>query len=368
LIGRLVCGLSVGLNSAIVPLFINEVSPIELNGVTGTMNQVGICMGVLTSYLLGYLVPYTTSTSTDTDNVIWRIILVVPGFTAMLRIFLLSTFFSYDTPKYLVFKGDDDRARQVLARIYTPNFATEQLMMLKKEKEAETMAGNKLTFSELFTKKYSRRLFVGCGLSALQQLSGINALITFSNQVFIGTSSSEPSESNFDTARTYTVLFGSINLLTPLIASGFMTKVGRKTLLITGNIVCMICLLIFPITALPAIIQKLSVFVYTIGFGFSLGPIVWLYNAEILPDIGIGIAVLVNWVCAMLVVQTFTLLSGPLGDSAFLIFFGFCVIGLFFLIVFVKETKDKTAAEIEEMYTPVEDESTSNSKLLKRDS
>jgi len=54
LIGRLVCGLSVGLNSAIVPLFINEVSPIELNGVTGTMNQVGICMGVLTSYLLGY--------------------------------------------------------------------------------------------------------------------------------------------------------------------------------------------------------------------------------------------------------------------------------------------------------------------------
>lgn len=372
LVGRIICGFAVGLNSSIVPLFINEVSPIELNGITGSMNQVWICIGVLTSYLTGYFVPFTTSAEPGEPEIIWQIIFTVPGITAALRILLLTFVFPYDTPRYLVLKGDEDKARQILAKIYSPDLANEQLMLLKKEREAETMAGNKLTFKDLLSPKYSRRLLVGCGLSVLQQLSGINALITFSNQVFLG-DQSDASNQTFDqlqtaseTARTYTVLFGVINLVTPLVTGFIANKVGRKTLLITGDIVCMVCLVLFPIPGLPTIIQKASVFVYSIGFGFSLGPIVWLYIPEVLPDIGIGIAVLANWVTATIVVQTFTILYAALGNYSFWIFFGFCLVGLLFLIVFVKETKDKTPLEIENMYLPPGyKDSTLGTQLLK---
>jgi MFS family permease len=36
--GRAICGFAVGLNSALVPLYINEISPTSVSGIAGTMN------------------------------------------------------------------------------------------------------------------------------------------------------------------------------------------------------------------------------------------------------------------------------------------------------------------------------------------
>jgi MFS family permease len=51
-IGRFICGISVGINSVLVPLYINEISPIHIKGVMGAANQIFICLGVLLAYIM----------------------------------------------------------------------------------------------------------------------------------------------------------------------------------------------------------------------------------------------------------------------------------------------------------------------------
>ena len=43
------------------------------------------------------------------------------------------------------------------------------------------------------------------------------------------------------------------------------------------------------------------IFVYNFGFGVSLGPIAWVYNADILPDTGLAIATTANWFSAFII-------------------------------------------------------------------
>jgi len=43
------------------------------------------------------------------------------------------------------------------------------------------------------------------------------------------------------------------------------------------------------------------IFFYGIAFSLSLGPIVWLYDAEILPDAGLALSTFTNWLFAAVI-------------------------------------------------------------------
>jgi hypothetical protein len=82
------------------------------------------------------------------------------------------------------------------------------------------------------------------------------------------------------------------------------------------------------------------IFCYYLAFNFSLGPIVWLYNSEILPEKGISIATLANWYGGTVVTLVLPYFSAfwPL----FLIFGIVCVISTLFCMKYVKETIGKS--------------------------
>jgi len=189
----------------------------------------------------------------------------------------------------------------------------------------------------------------------------------YSTSLFIGTSkksTEHEEEEAYDEGRQLTVLFGIVNMLTPLIASAFTTKIGRKTLLVVGTAIDVASLFVLSFSSSIPILSKIAVFSYTVGYGFSLGPIVWIYIAEILPDLGVGMSVLFNWLSAMIVVLTYPLLPDSWGDYRF-ITFAFCLVaGLLFMLLFVKETLGKQPNEIAEIYATTEDDSTVD--LLKK--
>lgn len=90
------------------------------------------------------------------------------------------------------------------------------------------------------------------------------------------------------------------------------------------------------------------IFAYIIFFEFSLGPIPWLFVAEIATPKGFSIAVVTNWLCTLAVaLATPYLISGAL----FIVFGGFCVLCGLFSLFLLKETKGLTAAEIQELYS-----------------
>ena len=63
LIGRFLYGITAGLNSALVPLYIREISPVEYSGETGSVAMIFLHLGILVSYLFGFGNPTLDSTS-----------------------------------------------------------------------------------------------------------------------------------------------------------------------------------------------------------------------------------------------------------------------------------------------------------------
>lgn len=44
---------NVGLNTSLVPMYISEIAPLNLRGGLGTVNQLGVTVGILFSQILG---------------------------------------------------------------------------------------------------------------------------------------------------------------------------------------------------------------------------------------------------------------------------------------------------------------------------
>lgn len=157
-------------------------------------------------------------------------------------------------------------------------------------------------FKDLFLSiKNNKTLRMGCILSGLQQLSGINFLIVSSANVF-------PNEKKF-----YTMVLGIVNCVTGSFGIFLLKKHYKKNLLIgaLGMCLCYIGIIILAIiksnfgtnTVNYTYISICLVFISC--FELSVGPIMWIYCADILCERGIAITSSVNWVCASIIIGVF---------------------------------------------------------------
>lgn len=93
---------------------------------------------------------------------------------------------------------------------------------------------------------------------------------------------------------------------------------------------------------------------YIIFFSPGMGTVPWIVNSEIYPlrfrgACG-GIAATANWISNLIVAQSFLSLTQAIGTSwTFLIFGVISVVALFFVLIFVPETKGLPIEEIEKM-------------------
>jgi MFS family permease len=126
-------------------------------------------------------------------------------------------------------------------------------------------------------------------------------------------------------------------------------KVGRVKLLQYGGVVICCCLLVTGInflrdkedrndyTILIAVVLLRGV------FSFTLGPIVWLYMAEIVKPNIIPYGTIVNWFGATLVMLLFPILKEHLGGPGWIFIFNacFCLLSIIINAFTLVETKDK---------------------------
>ena len=81
-------------------------------------------------------------------------------------------------------------------------------------------------------KLYFKAFWIGCILSIVQQLSGINAVVFYSNDLFKGDSIGEEGEMS---ARIGTHIFGTVNMATALMSTLLLKSFGRRIILLIGQ-------------------------------------------------------------------------------------------------------------------------------------
>ncbi|MDJ0651980.1 MAG: sugar porter family MFS transporter [Simkaniaceae bacterium] len=339
---RFLVGLAIGVSSATAPLYIAELSPRHIRGGLVTINQLFITIGILGSYLIGFLFVESQS---------WRIMFVIAGIPAAFQ-FLIMAFFP-ESPRHLTNIGQKKRAFTLLKKLRATK-EDAQLEIAHIEKKRNT---KKPRWSELLSKKVRPALLVGVGVTVIQQITGINTIIYYAPTIFkfAGVSSSEA-------ALLATTWLGIINVLMTFVAIYLLDKVGRKPLLLFGLGGMAISLIVLGMgfnqivsNKLVGIIALICLFAYIGSFAYSLGPIGWLLNSEIYPlhirGKAMGVATCANWVANFIVTATFLNLINILGKAGtFWLYGAIGILGIFFIWRLVPETKGKSLEEIEEFW------------------
>ncbi len=337
-ISRVILGVALGLSSFTAPLYLSEISPKHLRGGMIATFQFMITVGILISYI-------TDTLLTPSESWRWMFgVTFFPAFVLFLAVLILPK-----SPRWLVMIGKKEEARQVLGRVRNANEINAELA------EIESTIHKTHSFREVIkSKTFLKVLMLGIVLQAIQQFSGINTVIYYAPSIFKLAGFATPIQQMWAT-----VVVGTVNMLTTIIAIMYVDRWGRKPILYFGLCTTTISLgllgYLFHVGIDSVVSQYLAVALvlsFIFGFAVSLGPIIWILCAEIFPlkgrDVGVGVTTATNWICNAIVGGTFlTLITnfGPASTFGLFAFIGF--LSLLIMIYFVPETKDVSLERIE---------------------
>ena len=188
--------------------------------------------------------------------------------------------------------------------------------------------GTRASWAEVFRLEWRRPLLIGVGLAIFQQITGINAIIYYADQIFA--SAGFVSQSSQTTVTTWAI--GGVNVLATLIAIAYIDRLGRRKLLLTGLIGMAISLIVVGIA---------FQFIGKTAAGATIFP-------GHIRGRAVAVATAVNWGSAFLVSQFFLTVIGAIGNSlTFWLFAVFCVIAWVWIYFRVPETKGQSLEQIQ---------------------
>ncbi|KAL5722122.1 hypothetical protein ACHQM5_005681 [Ranunculus cassubicifolius] len=344
IIGRLLAGIGIGISSALVPLYISEISPTEIRGALGSVNQLFICVGILAALVAG--LPLAK------NPLWWRTmfgIAVVPSILLALGMAVAP-----ESPRWLFQQGRTSEAEAAIKTLWGKERVAEVMHELREGSQgsAEPEAG----WLDLFSSRYWKVVSVGASLFLFQQLAGINAVVYYSTSVFRSAGITS------DVAAS--ALVGASNVFGTTIASSLMDKQGRKSLLMisfSGMAASMLLLaLSFTWKVLAPYSGPLAVIgtvLYVLSFSLGAGPVPALLLSEIFPSRirakAVALSLGMHWVSNFVIGLYFLSVVTKFGISrVYLGFSGVCIAAVLYIAAKVVETKGRSLEEIERALCP----------------
>jgi len=345
--GRLVVGFGVGVAAVAAPLYAAELAPAEHRGRFVSAYQLAITIGIFLAYLIDQAL------ASDRE---WRIMLGVSAVPALLL--LVAILPAVESPRWLVRMGQRDRARDSIVRARP---WVDPDVRLKSIEDSLRDEPPNASWSEVFAPAWRRPLTIGIGLAVFQQITGINAVIYYSDRIFAAAGFSSPQAQTMAT----TWAIGAVNVVATLIAVAFIDKLGRRPLLLAGLAgmcasLAAVGLAFFSagtaaMSPTAGMVTLVALILFIVSFAFSLGPVVWTVINEIFPGRvrgrAVAVATAVNWGAAFLVSEFFITLVDAIGEAGtFALFAIFCVAGGVWVYHRVPETTGRSLEQIESLW------------------
>ena len=331
LVFRFLGGIAVGGVSVVGTMYIAEIAPAKYRGRLVGMFQFNVVLGILMAYFSNYLVGLV-----GLGEVEWRWKLGVMAIPSIL--FFITLFFIPRSPRWLIKMGFIDEARTVL-NLTGEEFVEKEIAEILESVESEKTKGKEV----LFSKKFSYPIFLAVSIAMFNQLSGINGLLYYLNDIFAQAGFSKVS------GDLQSVAIGATNLLFTMLAMSIIDKAGRKLLLLIGSIGTAISLAGVAFIFFTNSHQNLLVWLlvsYIAFFGFSQGAVIWVYISEVFPNSvrskGQALGSFTHWTMAAVVSWTFPVMAEKSGGYPFLFFAAMMLLQFFVVKFWYVETKGKS--------------------------
>lgn len=336
-VARFFLGITIGLSVVTAPVFIAESSPPRIRGSLIVGYQVATVGGIMSAYLIGYGLATVGA---------WRwmfALSAVPAAAVGLLLLRLP-----DTPRWYAMRDRWDEAAHTLRRIDPDMDVDAELTGIRAALRAERSG----SVREMLRRPYLRATLFVVGLGFLIQITGINALIYFTPLIFkqLGLTGNV-------SQLLVPGLIQAAALVATVVALRIVDRVGRRVVLLIGIVAMMVAnaLLIAVFAAGlgggSSVLAFLGILLFTCGFDFGLGAMVWVYASESFParlrTAGASAMLTADLVANLLIAQFFlSVLGGVGGVWTFTIFLALAVVSLGYVWLLAPETKGRPLESI----------------------
>ena len=335
---RFLGGLGIGGSSVLGPLYIAEIAPAAWRGRLVGFFQFNVVAGILVAYFSNYVIG-TFDFGLESE---WRWKLGITALPALL--FFVMLFTIPRSPRWLATNGRIDEARDVLQKAGSPNYQSE-LADIQKSVRAEKESAA----VPLFSPRHRLPVILAISIGMFNQLSGINAILYYLNNIFAQAGYSKVS------GDMQAVFVGFTNLLFTTIAMTLIDKLGRKKLLLTGAVGTAACLFGVALIFYTQSHQNLLIWLlagFIAFFAFSQGAVIWVYLSEVFPQRarakGQSLGSFTHWFANAIISWIFPAVAAASGSLPFF-FFALMMVAQFFVVLLVyPETKGVTLEGMEE--------------------
>src|SRR5688500_5514083 len=343
---RFVGGIGVGVASVVAPIYTAEVAPPKYRGRLVGLVQFNIVLGILLAYLSNFILA-----STLPSDIAWRWMFMVMAVPA--AVFFLLLFTTPETPRWLYMVG---RRAEAVETIHRLTNSRDEADFEIREIEQTLAKDAEAARAPFFVRQNRKVILLAVAIAAFNQLSGINAILYYANDIFRMAGAGD------DSAALQSVVVGLVNLVTTMAALTVIDKIGRRRLMLIGSIGYLVSLgalaAVFTIydgqfTGASSVMVLAALVVFIAAPAFGQGSVIWVFISEIFPNRirarGQSLGSLTHWVFAAVVSWSFPGIAAALGGGAAFAVFFVCMVGqLVWVLKVMPETKNVPLEEMEQ--------------------
>jgi SP family sugar:H+ symporter-like MFS transporter len=358
IVWRVIGGLGVGAASVIAPAYIAEVSPARIRGRLGSLQQLAIVSGIFTALVSNAILANVAGGAAETlwfGLEAWRWMFMAEAVPAV--IYGVMALRLPESPRFLVARGDVDKASQVLydfsgeTNVNAKIAEITDTIHVEKKESLRDLRGNRLGLKPI--------VWVGILLSVFQQFVGINVIFYYSTTLWLSVGFDESN------ALLTSVITSITNIVVTIIAILLVDKVGRRPMLLIGSVGMAITLGMMAVAfsfgtmgsdgavVLPqpwSLIALVCANGFVVFFGATWGPLVWVLLGEMFPNSiragALAVAAAAQWIANFFISTTFPAFAEIGLTFAYGFYAFFAVLSFFFVYFQVPETKGR---ELESM-------------------